>query len=280
MSKKPDQTVDIFVENNAYQHLEVLKRNREKRWRYHEIFVEGVASINALMQTGHTITSVAYSREKELSGWAKEIIRAADSPRIYRLTTELMQKLSDRSDASEIIVTTRPIQHILDDIPLNNTMFVVIFERPSNQGNLGSLIRSCDAFGVDAILITGHSIDPYDPTVIRASLGAVFHSRIIHVASATLLEQWIHHVREAVPDIQLVGTRAEAPHSAFEIRIAPPLILVLGNEAHGMGRRLEELVDTTVSIPMQGHVDSLNVACAGSILLYQVKMNSRTEKQG
>jgi tRNA G18 (ribose-2'-O)-methylase SpoU len=278
MSNNQGRLVDIFVENSLYQHLEVLKRNREKRQRYREIFVEGVTSINALMQTGHRVTSIAYSRDKELSGWAKSVIKDADPPQIYRLTGELMSKLSDRTDPSELIVTVQPNEYSLDDIPLSPSLFAVVFERPSNHGNLGSLIRSCDAFGVDALITTGHGVDPYDPAVIRASLGVIFHTHIIHVPSSTALEQWIAHVREVVPGVQLVGTRAEATLSIFEMTMTPPLILALGNEAQGMGRRLEQLADVTVSIPMQGHADSLNVACAGSILLYQTKRNMWIEK--
>jgi 23S rRNA (uridine2479-2'-O)-methyltransferase len=268
------QPIDIFVENNHYQHLDVLKRNRKKRQKFHEIFVEGVTSINALVKTGYEITSVAFSRDKELSDWAKTIIAAANPPRLYRLTADLMTKLSDRTDPSELIVTARPKNLSLDDIPLGPNLFVLIFERPSNHGNLGSLIRSCDAFGVDAVITTGHGVDVYDPAVIRASLGAVFYSRVIHAASSTTLEQWIGRVREHIPGVQLVGTQAEAPISLHESKVAPPLILVLGTELWGMGQRLAQLVDTAVAIPMQGHVDSLNVACAGSILLYQIKQNA------
>jgi TrmH family RNA methyltransferase len=79
---------------------------------------------------------------------------------------------------------------------------------------------------VDALITTGHGIDPYDPAVIRASLGAIFHTHIIHAASATLFEEWVAHVREVVPGVQMVGTRAEAPLSVFEMEITPPLILV------------------------------------------------------
>ena len=272
MSQSYDRVVDIFVENSAFQHLEVLKRNREKRQKYHEIFVEGVTSINALLATGHAITSIAYDRAKPLSGWARSVIEAADAPQLYRLSPELMAKLSDRSDPSELIITARPARPSLGDIPLTPDLFVVLFERPTNHGNLGSLIRTCDAFGVDALITTGHSIDPYDPAVIRASLGAIFHTRLVQESSATALEDWIAQAREALPGVRLIGTRAEASLTAFEASLTPPLILALGSEAQGMSRRLEELSDAVVSIPIHGHVDSLNVACAGSILVYQVAL--------
>jgi TrmH family RNA methyltransferase len=271
MSERQGRVVDVYVENATFQHLEVLKRNREKRQKYREIFVEGVNSINALMQTGHEITSIAYDRDKGLSGWAKSVIGAADATHVYRLNTELMGKLSDRADPSELIVTARPPEWSLDDIPLSAELFAVIFERPTNHGNLGSLLRTCDAFGVDAVITTGHSIDAYDPAVIRASQGAIFHTRLVHAASAAALEDWIGRVREALPSFRLAGTRAEATSAVYEMGLTPPLILALGSEAQGMSRRLEQLADVMVSIPMQGHVDSLNVACAGSILVYEVK---------
>jgi TrmH family RNA methyltransferase len=271
VSNDHGRVVDVGVENATFQHLEVLKRNREKRAKYREIFVEGVTSINALVETGHAITAIAYDRDKALSRWAKGIIEAAEPQTIYRLSTELIAKLSDRADPSELIVTARPLERSLGDIPLSPDLFVVIFERPTNHGNLGSLIRTCDAFGVDALITTGHGIDTYDPAVIRASLGAIFHTRIIHEPSGAALEDWIGRVREALPGARLVGTRAEADAPIYDAGLTPPLIVALGSEAQGMSHRLESLADMMVSIPMQGHVDSLNVACAGSILVYEIK---------
>lgn len=277
MNKHSREWIRVSTENNAFQHLDVIKRNRKKRRQYQEIFVEGVASINALIETNRNIITVAFSGDRPLSNWAKSVIEQAKPKKIYQLTPELMSLLSDRNDPSELIATAQLIEHSLADIQLTQRLFALVFERPANPGNLGSLIRSCDAFDVDGIITTGHSVDIYDPAVIRSSVGAIFHRHVIHVPSATQLEGWITHIRNTMPEVKIIGTKANASRIISETSIAPPLVIVLGNEGHGMGERLDNLVDFDVAIPIKGNIDSLNVACAGSILLYEIRRKNRFE---
>ena len=264
------QYINLDRETNDFQHLEVLKRNRNKRHRYGEIFVESVACINALLATGWELTSVAYHGERELSSWAKEVIATGNPQKVFRLTGPLMEKLSEREEPSELIVTAKMKRQGLEDIPLTDSTTLLIFDRPSNHGNLGSIMRSSDAFGVNGIITTGHSVDIYDPVVLRASLGAFFHLPVIHCPSIRELGQWLDRVRAEVPGFKVVGTSPSAHRMLHEIDLTGPVALVVGNEFSGVSRAITEMVDEMALIPMQGTVDSLNAACAGTVALYEM----------
>lgn len=262
--------IDVGKENATFQRLEALKRSRAKRAEYGEVFVEGVACINALLRAGWRVVSVAYDRERPLSRWAREVIDKADPEAIFRLSRALMEKVSDREDPSELIVVAERRVRRLDEVRFGASSTVVIFDRPSNHGNLGTLIRSCDAFGVSALITVGHSVDIFDPAVLRASLGAFFSVPVIHAPSPREIEAWLARERARVPGVRLVGTSAQGARPVHEVDLSGPVAVVLGNEAHGMSRALVEMVDELAAIPMVGTVDSLNVACAGTIVLYEI----------
>ena len=264
------KVIDISKENAAYQHLEVLKRNRNKRKQYREVFVEGVACINALVRARWQVTSVAYARERKLSRWAQGVIAESSPEKILRLSLPLMEKLSDRSDPSELILTAERRERRLEQIAVDERSIVVIFDRPSNHGNLGSIIRTCDGLGATAVVTMGHSVDIFDPTVLRSSLGAFFRLPVVECPSPKELAQWIDRVRTQVPAFRLLGAVADASTPLYEVDLAGPVGVVLGNEAHGVSRAIGELVDANVSIPMRGEVDSLNVACAGTAIVYEI----------
>lgn len=248
----------------------MLKRNRTKRNQYGEVFVEGVACINALLKAKWKIISVAHDRARPLSSWGSDVILQANPDKVLRLSTALMEKLSDREDPSELVVIAERKVHQLADLAIDHRSVVLIFDRPSNHGNLGSLIRSCDAFGVTALVTTGHSVDNFDPVVMRASLGAFFTVPVVHCASPREMNGWITSVKNRIPEMRIIGTTAESEKVVSQVDLTGPLVIVLGNEADGMSRKLTEIVDESVAIPMKGMVDSLNVSCAGTVLLYEV----------
>jgi TrmH family RNA methyltransferase len=127
---------------------------------------------------------------------------------------------------------------------------------------------------VDAVFVVGHAIDWYDPKVIRASLGAVFHTPIVQVQSMQALKDWIAQQKRR-NDIHIVGTDSTGSDSLADVVLRRPVALILGNEAKGMSVALKEVCDQLVRIPISGAVNSLNVACAGSILLWDIYRNDR-----
>lgn len=264
----------ISTENSEFQIIRALKTNRTKRHQSREVFVEGVESIKQVLRAEMEITRIITPNLEDLSSWSKELIRKSPSAKTIQMKAELYKSLCDREEPSEIVVTARFEPVKLQNMELPPKPFLLVFDRPSDFGNLGSLIRSANSFGVDAILIIGHSVDVYDPKVIRSSLGSIFHSLIVQVETMSEFEEWID-IQKKKHGIHIVGTDSSGEVSLLHQELAKPIAIVLGNEAKGMSVALKAVCDYVVNIPVSGAVNSLNVACAGSIILWDVFKNSQ-----
>ena len=126
----------IFNRNNLFQKFEVLKTNRNKRYKYNEFLVEGVRSLNEVVNNNWKIKSFIYDRNN-LSGWAKDMINKVNTDANFYLTPELMKKLSEKEDTSELMAIIEMREDKLDNVMLSENPFIVLFDRPSNKGNLG-----------------------------------------------------------------------------------------------------------------------------------------------
>ena len=280
------EKVYIKNENNDYQYFETLKRNRVKRSSNGEFFVEGVRNINEafIPENGWEINSLIFSDEINLSGWAENIISKNKHKKLYIIKKELLHKLSDKEDKespSEIIITVNIKKENINDLKLIKSSSVLLFDRPSNKGNLGTIIRSCDSFGTDALIITGHAVDLYDPETIRASMGSFFKQKIIAEPSFKEIAHWTEKQKSLFPGLKINGTSAKESkpsqilsHETFNNinNIGVPAIIIIGNETMGMSSNFYELCDNLIRIPMSetSSASSLNVSCAASILLYEI----------
>lgn len=126
----------IFNRNNLFQKFEVLKTNRNKRYKYNEFLVEGVRNLNEAVNNNWKIKSFIYDRNN-LSGWAKDMINKVNTDANFYLTPELMKKLSEKEDTSELMAIIEMREDKLDNVMLSENPFIVLFDRPSNKGNLG-----------------------------------------------------------------------------------------------------------------------------------------------
>jgi TrmH family RNA methyltransferase len=264
------RTLWIPTENADYQYLETLCRNRTKRQREREFFVEGVRAINLALHHGWPITAFAYAPERRLSDWARGILARSTAAIHAELPAHLMEQLSQKEEASELLAVVAMPDDTLDTITIGAVPLVLVFDRPVSPGNLGTLIRSADAFGADGVIITGHSCDLYDPETIRASTGSLFAVPSVRLPSHMVLLPWLAQLRAAHPLLQVVATDEHGERDAQRHDFTLPTVLLLGNETWGLSAAYRELADTSVRIPIGGDASSLNVAVAGSILLYEV----------
>ena len=265
------KTQRVTKRDATYQKFEVLKSNRNKRHRYGEFFVEGVRNINHLISEGWTVNSFLYSGEAKLSDWARDILKAVPTKVNYELTDELMAELSGKTDASELMAIVQMRPNDPAQIRPGKNPLLVLFDRPSNRGNLGTIIRSIDAFGLDGLVVTGHSVDLYDPETIVASMGSFFKVPSVRIEDNQSIREWIQGLKAKHPGFQVVGTSAHAECSLFDADLTAPTLLLIGNETDGLSRKLAEISDRMVKIPMSSSssASSLNVACAASILFYE-----------
>ena len=271
------KTVPISSANSTFQVIETLARNRKKRHQSGLFFVEGVKPINLALANGWAVESFCYSSGVTLSRWATDLLKSSMARFHYALAPHLMDELSDKEDTSEIIAIIRIPEDDLGRIPVAEDLLVLLLDRPSSPGNLGTIIRSCDAFGAGGLIVTGHSADLYDPQTIRASVGTLFAVPSVRTPSMTEVLPWLNDARRELCELQIIGSSAHAEKEPSEIDLTRPTVLVLGNETHGMSHGLREVCDSVVRIPIHGAASSLNVACAASILLYEIDKQRRTK---
>lgn len=270
--------ISIYTKNSTYQKFEVLKTNRNKRYRYNEFLVEGVRSLNEAVKNHWKIKSFLYDKNS-LSDWARDMIRTVRTEQNFCLTAELMRDLSGKTDVSELMAVIEMREDRLDSVSLSENPFIVLFDRPSNKGNLGTMIRSCDALGADMLIITGHAVDLYDPDVVVSAMGSFFNMPVVRVADNTELFDFIEKLKAKHPTFKLIGTTAHKERPVYGEDLTEPLMLMMGNETMGLNKVFKESCDVLCTIPMDenSYASSFNVSCAASIIMYEVIRQRKTK---
>jgi tRNA G18 (ribose-2'-O)-methylase SpoU len=249
----------------------VLRRNRTKRQRYGEFFAEGVATINAAIRHGWKFESLWFSRERPLSDWAEGVLKEANAEAHYEVTGSMLEKLSEKEEQSELVA----ILHIPPDDPgrlkLEGDFVVIVTDSPANPGNLGTLIRSADAFGAAGVIVTGHATDVYDPRTIRASVGSLFSLPVIRLPGPAEVASWLEVVKSSGHDPLVAALDPDGGHDLSTTPLYGPVVLIAGNEKRGVSSGYEAMSGVALRIPMEGAANSLNVAVAVSIALYEIR---------
>ena len=261
---------EIYSRDAAFQKFQVLKTNRNKRHRYGEFFVEGVRNINQAVENGWQIASFLYARGRKLSGWAGGLLDSVPTQVNYRLSPELLEELSGKEDVSELLAVVKMRPSDLGLFTLSENPLLVLFDRPSNRGNLGTLLRSCDGLGADGLILTGHGVDLYDPEVVTASMGSFFRVPAVQAENSQVAE-FLARCRARYGNFKTVGTTAHRQHPIYEQDLTGPVLLMLGNETDGLSYGFKQSCDVLCTIPMaeDSSASSFNVACAGTVLLYE-----------
>lgn len=258
----------IFSKNSTFQKFEVLKTNRNKRYKYNEFLVEGVRSLNEAVKNNWKIKSFIYDKNN-LSGWAEDMINKVKTDLNFCLTPELLKELSEKADTSELMAV---IEMREDKLVLSENPFIVLFDRPSNKGNLGTMIRSCDALGADMLIITGHSVDLYDTDVVVSAMGSFFNLPVIRISDNRELFGYIDKLKSRYRNFTTIGTTAHNESPIYSANLTSPLMLMMGNETMGLNKAFKEYCDLLCTIPMseKSYATSFNVSCAASILMYEI----------
>ena len=259
---------------NAFEHAEALGRSRAKRQEHRKFFVEGVPTIRQALAHGWQVDALYYAGDAELSSFARKVLDRSTARRHFELPSRLFETLRwsrKQEKPSELIALIEMPPEDVSRICVDEHSVIVVFDRPSDHGNLGTIIRTCEAFGVAGLIITGHAVDLYDPQTVRASMSSLFSLSVVRLPSHREVRNWANGIRKRHPLFRVVGTSVHGSHDVRQQEFDRPVAIVIGNETHGLSMNYSKVCDAMVRIPMQGSVSSLNVASAASILLYEVE---------
>jgi tRNA G18 (ribose-2'-O)-methylase SpoU len=264
----------ISSRNARFQQWESLLGNRGKRQRTGEFVVQGVRPITLAAEFGWRFRALVYDAERPLSGWAGSMLRDVDAVQVA-MSPGLLAELGEKTeDPPELVAVVEMPDDDLDRIPAGRSagerFLGVVLDRPASPGNLGSIIRSADAFSADGIIVAGHAADVYDPRTVRASTGSLFARPVVRCPSHREVAAWVAARRAAGGPIVLAGTDEHGDLDVFDFDFTQPVLLVVGNEATGLSSAWRELCDQVVRIPMTGAASSLNAANAATAVLYEI----------
>jgi 23S rRNA (uridine2479-2'-O)-methyltransferase len=258
----------VSSRNARFQVWQALLGNRNKRQRAGEFIVQGVRPISLAVEHGWTVNALIQDASRVPSQWARELLQSQRQAERVLMEPELLAELTEKSEAELVAVVSMPPDK-LSRITVGRSFLGVVFDRPTGPGNIGSIIRSADAFGADGFVVTGHAADIYDPKAVRASTGSLFALPAVRVPSQREVMEWVAEQRAGGVPVVVVGTDEHGSVDVYDFDFTQPTLLLVGNETSGLSAAWKELADELVRIPMGGAASSLNAANAATAVLYE-----------
>lgn len=242
------------------------KKNRDKQkvfmlegLRNAEMAVEAKADLQMCFCTDKILEN---SRANELIAKIEEL----KCP-VYQLPEHIYAKLSDTDSPQGLMLIIKQKAYALNDLALSEKSFLLVLDRLQDPGNIGTLIRTADAMGVSAVICLNGTADIFSPKVVRSAMGSLFNLPICHkIKEDDLLSFAKEH------DLKLYATALDEqakPSWSVNYQEKNICAVILGNEANGISAKLLHSADERIYIPMQGNAESLNVANAGAMIIYE-----------
>lgn len=250
--------------------LHTRKYRRQTGW----FLAEGMRHCLQAVDVGFMPVRLVYAHDRKSDAGMDKLIDIchAHKGRVLPVTPALLKKLSRKDNPQTVIAAFDMRYQTLDtvisarqqDIQTHKTECWVALDRIRDPGNLGTIMRTLDAVAARGVILIDECTDPYSVESVRASMGAIFSIDVIQATTA----QFTHFV-QTCPH-QIIGTRLHAPTHYRDITWTHPSILLMGNEQSGLSEGLACLCKDLITLPMQGHSDSLNIAVATGICLYEM----------
>ena len=250
-------------DNSRLKRARAVRDGREREM----IFVEGVRLVTELIRSPLAPVELFVSDEFcERNGELIQKLASDFAPEIHEVELKIFNSIVDTENSQGIVVlAARPQQSDFNLQAIEKGLFIYL-NKINNPSNLGAVVRSSEAVGVQGVLTSPESTDIFSPKAIRASMGSAFR---LPLYSDIPLEEAVNLVKEQ--GMRVVAADISAKKSYTEAIWSGPTMLVLGSEAHGLREAELALVDETVLIPMENGVESLNLAVSAGIILFEAK---------
>lgn len=254
------------TQNPKIKSLLALEKPRERR-KQCLFVIEGGKEIALAIKAGYKIGNLFYCEEiisrEALGNWV-------DDRLVIPVSKPVFDKIAVRENSGGVIAVAEMKTHRLDDIKLSKTPLILVLESVEKPGNLGAILRTADAAGVDAVIICDPQTDFYNPNVIRSSVGCVF-TKPVATASSEETIQWL---RKNGVGIFCAYLNTSKPYHQIDFR--KPSAIIMGTESTGLSDLWVKSSDANIIIPMHGLVDSMNVSVSAAVLVFEA-VRQRTQ---
>lgn len=242
--------------------LKTKNRNKENKF-----IIEGYRILTLAIECNVDLDYVFINEDFEKKKEHLDFINILNNKnvKIYKTTNKIFGELIDTENTQGILAVVGFKNRDIDNNIKNSHKFVLILDRIQDPGNMGTIIRTADAAGVDAIINLKGCVDIYNPKVIRSTMGSIFDMNIIHSTQEDALRVLKNN------NFEIVSSFLNTENYYNEVNYKDKVALVIGNEANGVNDELIKESDTLVKIPIYGNAESLNAAISSAILMYEIK---------
>jgi RNA methyltransferase, TrmH family len=253
--------------------VKLLRSLRDKKARRAEglFLAEGLRILAEARDSGRLPEIIAFSPEGAKHPLAAEIIAATEAAGgdAVETTPDILSKMSGKDNPQMLLGAYRQPETALSAIDRGKAPLWIVAQALRDPGNLGTILRTCDAAGAGGLILIDDCADPFSVEAARASMGALFTQDIATARWPEFVE-WLRS-----GEGQLVGTSLKATHDYLEAEYCKPCFLLIGNEQQGLPPDYESECDLLVKIPMAGRADSLNAAMATAVMAFAIKASWR-----
>jgi TrmH family RNA methyltransferase len=265
------------ITSSANPQIKAIRKLQDKKGRQESgnFYVEGLKLVGDALEQRADIRQIVYCPDLLISEFGNEILKRAEKRKIpiLNVSRDVFDSFSMKSGPQGIAAVVRQAWLDLEDEAVGRGLWAAL-EDVQDPGNLGSTLRSLDAAGGRGLILLGESTDACHPTAVRASMGSIFTQKLVKTGSRELAE-WKKN--RQVPIIGTICGQAQ-PYRSYNY--PQDMILLMGSEQKGLQEEHLALCDALVHIPMVGMMDSLNLACAASIVLFEIlDQHQRREKE-
>lgn len=262
----PPSEIITSRSNPVIKSARMLREGKERK-KTGKFLVEGILHVGEASAAGWQIDSILYAPGLLESDYARNLIssESAKGVRCSQVSADVLESLAEKENPQGIVAIVIQKTTLLESLSPRTIRYAVALVAPQDPGNVGTILRTLDAVGGDGLFLLNGGVDLFHPSVVRASMGAIFWKPLVKATFVDFIT-WVrlHHYR-------LIGTSAHAEMDYREIKVDNgKSILVLGNEQKGLSKEQLASCNIAVKIPMHGRATSLNLAVAASLLLYSL----------
>ncbi|AEF94063.1 tRNA/rRNA methyltransferase (SpoU) [Desulfotomaculum nigrificans CO-1-SRB] len=248
--------------------IKYIRRLAQRNFREKErkLVVEGVRLVEEALQSGWRTESFVYTYEAVQNERGSRLLELAQRKcaQTYQVTAHIMSQLSDTETPQGVLAVLWQPDYVLADVLPGQPPLVVVVDGVQDPGNLGTIVRSADAAGASGVVLLKGTVDIYNPKTIRATMGSLFH---LPVVTAEDVDGALAYLASA--GVTLIVGDPVLGEPIFKANLKVPVAIMVGNEGAGPRADLNRFKHVKVNIPMPGRAESLNVAMATSIMLYE-----------
>jgi RNA methyltransferase, TrmH family len=250
--------------NPRIQNILKLQANSRERRKQNLFVIEGFREISRAMVSGVEIKELYVCPELDQKGGSEELKRYNRSMQTYEVSRNAFNRIAYREGSDGLIALAVPRNLHLNELKLGEVPLILLLEAVEKPGNLGAIMRTAEAAGIDAVIVCDPLTDIYNPNAIRSGVGCIFTCQIVCCTSSEALE-WLRSKKINIYAAAL-SEKAQVYHR-MDFRL--PSAIVMGTEATGLSREWLDNSDSQIIIPMNGIADSLNVSTSAAVLVYE-----------